>query len=434
MKKLRDAVHKDIRLSAAEVAAMDTAEMQRLRGIRQLGAAYLVYPSAQHTRFEHGLGTLWMARRIVSQIESGTDFTFPDQERQAVFLAALVHDATHIPFGHTFEDERRLLERHDESEARFGRLLAGGELGEVLRASPAGRLALELLRPGGEPPEGRAYLRQIVSGTVCADLLDYLKRDNYFCGLSYEFDERVFHYFRIAEGRLAVDMQHGGILRRDALTEITNLLRIRYVLSERVYYHHAKIAAGVMISKAVQRAMEAGLREEDLCTLSDGTLLYRLSRDFGDDEGISALMAGLRARRLYKRVYMASRQIGEENVRRLVARYHLNRNGEREEAERRIAEALGEPRHRVAVYCAPAGMALKEAEVPVLVPGGRMTLLSRLNSDEIQVLKQKHRALWTLYVFISPELGGIADEAGRVSAQIIGHPNELPARRRGSVL
>ncbi len=68
-KKLRDAVHKDIRLDPPLVAAMDTPEMQRLRGIRQLGAAYYVYPGAHHTRFEHGLGTYWMARRIMDQIE-----------------------------------------------------------------------------------------------------------------------------------------------------------------------------------------------------------------------------------------------------------------------------------------------------------------------------------------------------------------------------
>ncbi|MHC4789298.1 MAG: hypothetical protein ACYS8K_08885, partial [Planctomycetota bacterium] len=77
-RKLRDAVHKDIYLGAEEVAALDTPQMQRLRGIRQLGAAYYVYPSAQHTRFEHCLGTCWMAKRILGQIEAGGSFSFPD--------------------------------------------------------------------------------------------------------------------------------------------------------------------------------------------------------------------------------------------------------------------------------------------------------------------------------------------------------------------
>ena len=122
-RKLRDAVHGDIHLSAEEVAALDTPQMQRLRGIKQLGAAYYVYPSAQHTRFEHCLGTCWMARRIVERIESDGSFVVPELEKRALLLAALVHDVTHIPFGHTFEDERRLLERHDLSRRRFACLL-----------------------------------------------------------------------------------------------------------------------------------------------------------------------------------------------------------------------------------------------------------------------------------------------------------------------
>lgn len=433
-RKLRDAVHKDIYLTDEEMAAIDTPQVQRLRGIRQLGAAYYVYPSAQHTRFEHCLGTCWMAKRIVSQIESGGSFTFPQVEKRAVFLAALVHDVTHIPFGHTFEDERRLLERHDRSRSRYDCLLGRGELADLLGSSDAGRLVLAMLSPQEELPEHQRYLRQIVGGTIGADLLDYLKRDNYFCGLSYEFDERVFHYFRIVEGRLALDMQQGGLFRRDALSEITNLLRIRYVLSERVYYHHAKIAAGVMISKAVERALAAGLDEEQLCRFTDDALLYHLRQRFGGDAALAELVDGFRRRRLFKRCYMLSREIGEGNVREVVRRYHLNEGDCRTEAERQIADALGADEHRVALYCAPAEMALKEADVPVALPGGEMTELSSLNSEEIQVLKNQHQLLWKLYVFLSPVLADRIARVGQVCERVIGYPNELPAERRGQRL
>ncbi len=312
-KKLRDPVHKDIRLDPPLVAAMDTPQMQRLRGIRQLGASYYVYPGAHHTRFEHGLGTYWMARRIMDQIEAGASAArggpaFSPVERDAVHLSALLHDVTHIPFGHTFEDERRLLDRHDRNRMRYRYLVEGGALGELLRSTEAGRLALRILSPEQEMPPGSVYLREIVSGTICADLLDYLKRDNYFCGLCYEFDERIFQYFRIADGRLALDMEQDGFFRRDALSETTNLLRIRYVLSERVYYHHAKIAAGVMVSKAVERALAAGLSEEDLCGLTDGGLVYRLRERFGQDGALSELLDDFEMRRLFKRCYVVSRR------------------------------------------------------------------------------------------------------------------------------
>jgi len=434
LRKLRDAVHKDIYLTDEEMAALDTPQMQRLRGIRQLGAAYYVYPGAQHTRFEHCLGTCWMAKRIVSCMESEGGYILPEEQKRAVFLAALVHDVTHIPFGHTFEDERRLLERHDRSLPRYDCLLGRGELAELLGSSDAGRLVLTMLSPAPELPAARQHLWQIVSGTIGADLLDYLKRDNYFCGLCYEFDERVFHYFRVADGRLVLDMQHGGFFRRDALSEVTNLLRIRYVLSERVYYHHAKIAAGVMISKAIEGALAAGLEEQDLCRFTDDALLHYLADRFGSDPALRELLDDFRRRRLFKRCYMLSRSIGEDQVCRAVRSYHLNQGHERNAAERQIADALGTDEHRVAVYCAPAQMALKEADVPVAMPGGELTKLSALNSEEIRVLKHQHQALWKLYVFLSPALAERAAEAGRICEEIIGHPNELPAERRGGRL
>src|SRR6185503_4551368 len=103
-KLIRDAVHGDIQMSALEVELMDTPEFQRLRGIRQLGTAYLVFPSAMHTRFEHSLGTSWMAHRILQAVQRNSDVSSDDQT--LIRVAALLHDITHIPFGHTLEDER----------------------------------------------------------------------------------------------------------------------------------------------------------------------------------------------------------------------------------------------------------------------------------------------------------------------------------------
>lgn len=427
---IRDPVHGDITLTDREMQVLDTPEVQRMRGIRQLGAAYYVYPGAQHSRFEHMLGTLWMAKSIVRSLEADGLHVFDPTERQAVLVASLVHDVTHIPFGHTFEDERRLLERHDDSHGRFERLLLDSELGRCLAASESGRLAQRLLEPGASLPQHMRYLRQVVSGTICADLLDYLKRDNYFCGLTYEFDDRLFRYFRVVDGQLSVAMAKHGMFRHDALSEATNLLRIRYVLSERVYYHHAKIAAGVMISKAVEQALRCGLTEQDLCSLADEAFLEHLARMDGGP-ALAELVDAYRGRRLYKRCYMVTREAGEDAVHRLVREHHLNADGHRDRAEAAIAQAIGAGPHQVAVYCAPEGMALKEADVPVALPGGRSTLLSSLNSAEIQVLKQQHRALWRLYVFVSQDHARSVGAAASAAEEIFGLPNELPSERGG---
>src|SRR5213596_1932785 len=129
-KLIRDAVHGDIEMSSLEVELMDTPEFQRLRGIKQLGTAYLVFPSAVHTRFEHSLGTSWMAYRILQAVRR-TEAISQDEER-LIRVSALLHDVTHIPFGHTLEDERRVLPRHDEDSARSQYFFHDSSIGRIL--------------------------------------------------------------------------------------------------------------------------------------------------------------------------------------------------------------------------------------------------------------------------------------------------------------
>lgn len=108
---VRDPVHGDIQLTAEEVRILDTPEMQRLRGVRQLGTAYLVYPGAQHTRFEHSLGTLHVTGRLVDAVNRNRAAApsaligVADDEARILRAAALVHDVTHIPYGHSIEDQ-----------------------------------------------------------------------------------------------------------------------------------------------------------------------------------------------------------------------------------------------------------------------------------------------------------------------------------------
>src|SRR6058998_180238 len=130
-KLIRDAVHGDIEMSSLEVELMDTPEFQRLRGIKQLGTAYLVFPSAVHTRFEHSLGTCWMARRIVDVLRR--THTVSAEQEALVRVTALVHDIMHIPFGHTLEDERRVLPRHDKDESRLNYFLRESAIGRILK-------------------------------------------------------------------------------------------------------------------------------------------------------------------------------------------------------------------------------------------------------------------------------------------------------------
>src|SRR6185295_14902186 len=167
-KLIRDAVHGDIEMGPLEVELMDTPEFQRLRGIKQLGTAYLVFPSAVHTRFEHSLGTSWMAQRVLQSIRRTQSVSSDDE--MLIRIASLLHDITHIPFGHTLEDERRVLPRHDKDEERVDHFLKQSAAGRILKREGIQDLVIGIIR-GDE-----TYPADIIGGAISADLLDYLRR------------------------------------------------------------------------------------------------------------------------------------------------------------------------------------------------------------------------------------------------------------------
>ena len=134
-----------------------------------------------------------------------------------------------------------------------------------------------------------------INGTIAGDasrvreVLDYLRRDSYFAGLAQNYDDRVFRYFTVSDGHLALNMTKHGMERPDASSEVIQLLRMRYFLTERVYYHHTKVVAGAMISKAVELALDVGsLSEADLMQLNDWTLLERLRTSISTTPGSSS--------------------------------------------------------------------------------------------------------------------------------------------------
>ncbi|WP_052409360.1 HD domain-containing protein [Paraburkholderia oxyphila] len=175
---LRDPVHGDIELNPAEVQIADLAIVQRLRGIKQLGTAHLVYPGALHTRFDHSVGVCAVAHEIVTALRHSGLHVTEDLET-AIAIAALLHDVTHVPFGHTLEDERRLFDRHDEG-SRLAQLFSR-ELGHALERLGLREIVGHLLGLSSTESAPQ-WAKDIVSGCIDADLLDYLRRDSYFAG------------------------------------------------------------------------------------------------------------------------------------------------------------------------------------------------------------------------------------------------------------
>ncbi len=408
---LRDPVHGDIEFTEAERRVMDTRQFQRLRGIRQTGTAYLVYPGCLHTRFDHSLGTSAVARRIIGSLRR-TGFSIDDHQEATVALAALVHDISHLPFGHTFEDERKIFPRHDTAD-RLLYFLKSGEIGEAIEASGVGEDVIGLLT---DHTYATPWMQQIISSTIDADLLDYLRRDAYFAGLRQDYDDRIFSTFVVEDHRLAVDTT-----KMSTRTEILHLLRLRYFLTERVYYHHAKVVSGAMIAKAVELAVQGGLTEKHLYNLTDEGLLRDLL--LTGDEGISRLINNLNRRRLLKRAYtLTTAQVGRRGRDDLIATYNRSIDA-RQEVERQVADAVVLDPDQVILYC-PDISSIKEARVLVRTPEGLRRLNEPLDSPpfDVKAVEDQYERLWRLYVFV-PE--GYRDRVGEVCERIFNQPSAL---------
>lgn len=470
---VRDPVHGDIGLTREEQAILDTPQMQRLRGVRQLGTAYLVYPGAQHSRFEHSLGTLHLVQAMAEAINRnralapGELIGLADDELRLLRAAALVHDITHIPFGHGIEDASGILARHD-SAARYALALGPHtEVGRVLEdmgirrevlatlvpepaeaaaePSAAGSGAapgqLSLTAPAAGPldqvqlpdlPKVPPYWRQILSDTICADILDYLKRDALFTGLNLRYDDRVLGFFMVdrASGLLFVDAAKRGLLREDVISELVRVLDARYFFSERVYYHHAKVAASAMVSMVVQAALlQGGLSPDRLFDKTDESLWPLLEAHPPSYPEAAAryadMIARFRSRRLLKRacVYPLYANRGAQDA--LVARFFApGQHAERSRVEEAVTAELqdqGLAAPPVLLYCPARKMQLKEAATHLRLPGSPILPMSQFGDriPRLADLERSYRDLWKLYVLAGTEDAATLEAIARAMTRLV---------------
>ncbi|MCA8958779.1 MAG: hypothetical protein KDC87_22065, partial [Planctomycetes bacterium] len=317
----------------------------------------------------------------------------------------------HIPFGHNLEDQTGLLERHD-TPARFAAALSRGELGKVLDELGIRDAVLAVLTGHGD---AAPFLQQVLSDTIDADLLDYLRRDAYYTGLELRYDDRVAGYFRVdrGSGQMYVDCEKDGMLREDIVSELIRLLETRYHFSERVYYHHAKVAAGALVARMVELALRHGaLRPEDLHGSTDQSLLDALGRaDLGAEhtERMRRFTARFARRQLPKRVLVlpeySNRGVQETLLRTYFTPGAPQARFEWESAmEQRIRAETGRDID-IVMYCPARSMQLKEARTLVRMPGRRTAPMSELAAEipRLADLQHSYLRLWKLYVFASED-------------------------------
>ena len=248
-KLVRDPLYGFVGLTKREDRLLDTVAMQRLSRIKQLAHAYIVYPSAVHTRLEHSLGTLYIADRISDQLK------LSQKQKQVIRIAALLHDVGQGPFSHIFEEPMRWIngEEYTHEEATKLMIECEPEIGKVL-----GNLKQEVL----EVFEGESLSADIISGSLDVDKLDYLRRDSYHTGVAYglyDFERVIRTICKISEaGRDYLAVHEKG---KDALESYR---LARYAMHTQIYEHHTRLITDDMFLKAIKLALGDGsLAEED---------------------------------------------------------------------------------------------------------------------------------------------------------------------------
>jgi HD superfamily phosphohydrolase len=282
--EITDPVHRYIRFSEVEKDLIDSTIFQRLRRIRQLAGAHLVYPSAQHSRFEHSLGTMHLAGYAGEVL---LNKGYIDDE-----------DIGHGPFSHLFEEvlELRCKMSHEDMGKQ---IISRSEISDILKTHGYNSSDICKLSFGESKIK---FFNEIIAGGLSADLIDYLSRDGFFTGVEYgkiDYHRLISSFEVVSNGHLAIN--------RSALYSFESMLISRYEMFKAVYFHKTVRSAEVMLLNSMILADEQlNLTDTSLdnyLNLTDEVTLERICSLKTGNENAIKLAVDYRTRRLLKCVY-----------------------------------------------------------------------------------------------------------------------------------
>ncbi|MHC1610034.1 MAG: HD domain-containing protein [Candidatus Methanospirareceae archaeon] len=311
-KVIRDPLHGYIDLDELARAIIDTVEMQRLRRIRQLGFSYLVYPGANHTRFEHSLGTYHLMNLLLDRLGIARE------EEQELLVASLIHDVGHGPFSHVTEPLIKKLTGKSHEDVEY--VLFTDEYEEEKEKEPSSpttiaevveeyrldkRKILSYIK--GEGSVSKRGLSRILNGEIDVDKMDYLVRDSYYTGVAYGVVDNI----RLIQG---LDLyKEELVITEKGVLPAEYLLFSRFLMQPTVYNHHTARIAQLMFLNGLEEFIESRSEFED----EDYARNYGSTLRIMDDAEIeialmnaegypNEMMRRINERRLFKRAVYTS--------------------------------------------------------------------------------------------------------------------------------
>jgi HD superfamily phosphohydrolase len=315
--EIKDPVHGYVYFTEAEKEIIDSYTVQRLRRLRQLAGSEFVYPGANHTRFEHCVGVMYLAGKVVEN--PNISRMVSDEEVNMIRVAALLHDVGHGPFSHVFEQLLiKNLEKTHEDITSW--IVEKGELRDNIekmgyKPEEVGKLAVGKLHRSC-----KAFLDQIISSAVDVDKQDFIVRDTFHTGAEYGFIDvfRLIHALDVLGEDLAVEL--------GALSALEAFMIARIESFKSIYFHRVGRAAQIMLAMAMEKADEklgltAFKTPEEYLAMDDYTVWAALkkckeSKEIIDDLEHRKMLKCAYERTFYEKDAMVSNIFGRETYRR----------------------------------------------------------------------------------------------------------------------
>jgi HD superfamily phosphohydrolase len=315
--EIKDPVHGYVYVTENEKEIIDSYPVQRLRRLRQLAGSEYVYPGANHTRFEHCLGVMYLAGKVAEN--HNLSRVISDEEADMIRVSGLLHDVGHGPFSHVFEQLLiRDLEKTHEDITSW--LIESSEVADKIAKMGFNPQEVAKLAVGKLRKPDKAYWDQIISSAVDVDKQDFIVRDTYHTGAEYGFIDvfRLIHALDVLGENLAVEL--------GALSALEAFIIARIESFKSIYFHRVGRAAQIMLASAMEKANgELGLTAfktpEEYLAMDDSTIWTKLKAC----EKSKGIIADLERRKLLKCAYertfyekdaMVSNIFGREAYRR----------------------------------------------------------------------------------------------------------------------
>ena len=293
--EIADPIHNFIRFTELEKKIIDSNVFQRLRRIKQLAGAHLVYPGAQHSRFEHSLGTMHLAGLAGEHLFSIG--AIEKESIQELRVASLLHDVGHGPFSHLFE-EALTVTGNKNHETIGAEIICKTELSDILSSFGYSPFAISEISFGNSKVK---FKNEIISGSLSSDLMDYLPRDGFFTGVEYgKVDyNRIINSFSVTENEnLALDIS--------SFYSFESMIISRFEMFRAVYFHKTVRSAEVMLLHSLLLSSDilnlSRISIPDYLKLTDDSILWKICTT-SENKVAREMISNYLGRRLLKCVY-----------------------------------------------------------------------------------------------------------------------------------